>query len=52
MVPAIPDDILHLICEELGRKRDFGTLFTCATVNRNLAVAALSYLYRSVDFVR
>ena len=46
MVPTLPDDILHLLCEELSLKRDFDTLFNCAQANRGLAVPALTNLYR------
>lgn len=46
MVPTLPDDILHLLCEELSLKPDFDTLFNCAQANRGLAVPALTNLYR------
>jgi len=46
MVPTLPDDILHLLCEELSLKRDFDTLFNCAQANRGLAVPSLTSLYR------
>lgn len=44
--PALPDDILHLLCEELASQDQFDTLFNCACANRILAVPALTHLYR------
>jgi len=48
MVPELPDDIYHLICDTLVEHRQFGTLFNCCTANRNLAVAALTNMYKYV----
>ncbi|KAF1947825.1 hypothetical protein EJ02DRAFT_300615, partial [Clathrospora elynae] len=45
--PALPDDILHLLCEELANQEQFDTLFNCACASRALAVPALTHLYRS-----
>ncbi|KAF1932642.1 uncharacterized protein M421DRAFT_399080 [Didymella exigua CBS 183.55] len=47
MAPALPDDILHVLCEELANLRQFDTLFNCACASRVLAVPALTNLYRS-----
>ncbi|KAH6616303.1 hypothetical protein C7974DRAFT_436377 [Boeremia exigua] len=47
MAPALPDDILHVLCEELANLRHFDTLFNCACASRVLAVPALTNLYRS-----
>jgi hypothetical protein len=44
--PALPDDILHVLCEELANQEQFDTLFNCACASRALAVPALTYLYR------
>ncbi|KAH7077793.1 hypothetical protein BKA63DRAFT_532260 [Paraphoma chrysanthemicola] len=44
---ALPDDILHLLCEELADQDQFDTLFNCACSSRVLAVPALTHLYRS-----
>jgi len=44
--PALPDDILHLLCEELADQEEFATLFNCACSSRVLAVPALTHLYR------
>ncbi|KAF2457816.1 hypothetical protein BDY21DRAFT_275553, partial [Lineolata rhizophorae] len=44
--PVLPDDILHLICAELSGRRDFDTLFNCSVACKNLAVPALTHLYR------
>ncbi|KAF2872174.1 hypothetical protein BDV95DRAFT_492405, partial [Massariosphaeria phaeospora] len=46
MAPALPDDILHLLCEELAHQGQFDTLFNCACASRALAIAALTNLYR------
>ncbi|KAF2263736.1 hypothetical protein CC78DRAFT_496246 [Lojkania enalia] len=46
MAPALPDDILHLLCEELARQASLDTLFHCACSSRALAVPALTHLYR------
>ena len=48
MAPALPDDILHVLCEELANLRQFDTLFNCACASRVLAVPALTNLYRYV----
>ncbi|KAF2016299.1 hypothetical protein BU24DRAFT_422638 [Aaosphaeria arxii CBS 175.79] len=47
MSAALPDDIFHLLCEELAVQKDFDTLFACACAGRILAVPALTNLYRS-----
>ena len=46
--PILPDDVLHLLCEELALQERFDTLFNCACANRGLAVPALTNLYRYV----
>ncbi|KAH3917938.1 hypothetical protein HBI56_178390 [Parastagonospora nodorum] len=46
-LPALPDDILHVLCEELASQDQFDTLFNCACSSRVLAVPALTHLYRS-----
>jgi hypothetical protein len=48
MAPALPDDILHLLCEQLGDQEQFDALFNCACASRSLAIPALSNLYRYV----
>lgn len=48
MAPALPDDILHLLCEELGAQDQFDALFNCACASRSLAIPALTNLYRYV----
>lgn len=42
----LPDDIMHMICNELYLVQDFPTLFNCAISCRRLAPLALSNLYR------
>jgi len=51
MIPELPDDIYHLICDALVEHRQFGTLFNCCTANRNLAVAALTNMYKYVGLL-
>jgi hypothetical protein len=46
--PILPDDILHVLCEELASQEQFDTLFNCACASRVLAVPALTHLYRYV----
>jgi len=43
----LPADILFLVCEEIARKRDFATLFTCAVSSKSLVKPALLWMYRS-----
>ncbi|KAN0103053.1 hypothetical protein V8E51_011366 [Hyaloscypha variabilis] len=45
----LPADILFLVCEELARKRDFATLFTCAVSSKSLVKPALLWMYRVHD---
>ena len=52
MTPALPDDILHLLCEELAAQNQFDTLFHCACSSRVLAVPALTHLYRYIMNIR
>lgn len=47
MATTLPDDVLYLICDELGERRDFGTLFSCSTASKSLGDAALRVLYRT-----
>ncbi|KAL5388431.1 hypothetical protein DPSP01_003005 [Paraphaeosphaeria sporulosa] len=47
MAPALPDDILHLLCEQLGEQEQFDALFNCACASRSLAIPALTNLYRA-----
>ncbi len=42
----LPEEILVLICEELGRRRDFPTLFACALSSVSLSEPALRTMYR------
>ena len=44
----LPDDILHLICEQSWLQRDFDTLYNCAQAGKQLAAPALALLYRQV----
>ncbi|KAF2280093.1 uncharacterized protein EI97DRAFT_390898 [Westerdykella ornata] len=47
MAITLPDDVLHLLCEELASQEQFDTLFNCACASRGFAVPALTHLYRS-----
>lgn len=49
---VLPDDILHLLCEELASQEQFDTLFNCACASRALAVPALTQLYKYLTPVR
>ncbi|KAL9094694.1 MAG: hypothetical protein Q9165_002964 [Trypethelium subeluteriae] len=46
MALQLPVDILHLICNELSNQTDFDTLYNCAQSNKQLAIPALTGLYR------
>ena len=45
-VKILPDEVLALICEDLGQQRDFSTLFKCAQTCTTLADPALRTMYR------
>jgi hypothetical protein len=45
-VPHLPEEILLLICEELGRRKDFSTLFQCTLSSVALSEPALRTMYR------
>ncbi|CAI6340254.1 unnamed protein product [Periconia digitata] len=47
MAPALPDDVLHLLCEHLAEQEQFDTLFNCACSSRTLGVPALTHMYRA-----
>jgi hypothetical protein len=47
----LPADILFLVCEELARKRDFATLFTCAVSSKSLVKPALLWMYRYATYL-
>ncbi|KAI1749182.1 hypothetical protein F4782DRAFT_514255 [Xylaria castorea] len=42
--PALPQDIMLLICQELGARRDFATLYRCSLVSRRVASIAVEQL--------
>lgn len=46
VVKILPDEVLALICEDLGQQRDFSTLFKCALSCASLADPALRTMYR------
>ena len=46
MAVTLPDDILYLICTQIWELRDFNTLFNCVLTGKQLAVPALSHIYR------
>ncbi|KAI0873331.1 hypothetical protein GGS24DRAFT_399945 [Hypoxylon argillaceum] len=41
----LPQDIMLLICQELGARREFTTLYRCAMVSRRIASIAVEQLY-------
>lgn len=43
---SLPDDILYMICSQLWERRDFDTLYQCVCAGKQLAVPALTNLYR------
>ncbi|KAI0103859.1 hypothetical protein GGR51DRAFT_523700 [Nemania sp. FL0031] len=43
--PTLPQDIMLLICQELGARREFTTLYHCAMVSSRLASLAVEQLY-------
>ncbi|KAK5312844.1 hypothetical protein LTR70_007926 [Exophiala xenobiotica] len=45
-VAVLPEEILSLICAELGREREFKCLYNCARSSRSLADAALRTMYQ------
>jgi hypothetical protein len=45
-VPHLPEEILVLICEELGRRKDFPALFACALSSVSFSEPALRTMYR------
>lgn len=45
-IPDLPDDILHLICEQLGAQGEFASLFRCALAGSRFCEPALKTLYR------
>lgn len=46
MAPTLPDDILYMICTQLWHQRDFDTLYHCSLSGKQLAVPALTNIYR------
>ena len=44
--PELPDDVLHLICEQLGAQKQFATLYRCALSSHRFSEPALKTLYR------
>ena len=48
-ISVFPDEILSVVCQELGKDRDFNTLYQCARSARALADPALRMMYQYVD---
>lgn len=46
MAPALPDDIIFMVCSQLLLQKDFDTLFQCIVSSRKLAIPAATHLYR------
>ncbi|TRX91260.1 hypothetical protein FHL15_007865 [Xylaria flabelliformis] len=47
--PTLPQDILLLICQELGARREFTTLYRCSLVSRRVASIAVEQLYSILE---
>ncbi|KAI8626100.1 hypothetical protein F5Y19DRAFT_232830 [Xylariaceae sp. FL1651] len=47
--PMLPQDIILLICQELGAHREFATLYRCSMVSRRFASIAVEQLYRILE---
>ncbi|OCT51026.1 hypothetical protein CLCR_08334 [Cladophialophora carrionii] len=47
---TLPDEILSLICQELGNDRDFSSLFKCALSSKSFADPALRTIYQLHQF--
>jgi hypothetical protein len=43
---SLPDEVLTMVCQELGLDREFGTLYRCAQVSKSLADPALRIMYQ------
>ena len=46
MATSLPDDLLHMVCDQLWEQRDFDTLYHCACSGKQLAIPALASIYR------
>lgn len=45
----LPQDIMLLICQELGARREFATLYHCSIVSRRIASIAVEQLYSIME---
>ncbi|RMZ87543.1 hypothetical protein DV736_g5232, partial [Chaetothyriales sp. CBS 134916] len=45
-LPVLPDEVLSLVCQELGHDKDFATLYRCGQSAQALADPALRTLYQ------
>ena len=52
MAALLPDDVLHIICDQLWEQRDFDTLYRCTCSGKQLAVPALASIYRYLTLGR
>ncbi|KAI1170159.1 hypothetical protein F4777DRAFT_136720 [Nemania sp. FL0916] len=48
-LPMLPQDIILLICQELGACREFTTLYHCSRVSRRMASLAVEQLYSIME---
>lgn len=46
---TLPEEILSIICQELGSEGDFGSLYRCARSSKSFADPALRTMYQSVS---
>ncbi|KAI8944992.1 hypothetical protein F4801DRAFT_157390 [Xylaria longipes] len=47
--PTLPQDIMLLICQELGARREFATLYRCSLLSRRVASIAVEQLYSILE---
>lgn len=47
--PILPEEVISLVCAELGFSKDFGTLYNCARSAKHVADSALRIMYQHHD---
>jgi hypothetical protein len=45
---TLPDEVLSMVCQEIGLDRDFGSLYRCALASKSFADPALRTMYKYV----
>jgi hypothetical protein len=46
---TLPDELLSMVCQELGYDGDFGALYKCALSSKSFADPALRTMYQYVS---